>query len=332
MSLQDVSQCANGITQACGLDANQAKTVVYWAVATHAIDKLNIMPILAIFGGHGSGKSSLIACLQQMVYNPRHVDGKVSRAELRDSLKLNSTALIEEGDETDERQILKRYSRQTSSTSVKRGGASTGWSSQQVDLFGATALHRRVPFADPAVDSRSITIRTAHRQGNFSVPTLDPAPLSAVAQRVDWSKTLYIPDGRAKDTWMPLFQAALACNDTDWMAYALVELNKAIQSLNQGQGYEPRELVFCKLVSLAIDRTDPQAPKLKDRVSLKAMSKGLKEDGESLNSWQIGKLLRGLGLDVRTSGGIEYVHFDKAKLLAIAADLGIDDPELKRAV
>jgi energy-coupling factor transporter ATP-binding protein EcfA2 len=330
MSLPVISQYANGITQACGLDENQAKTVVYWAVATHAIEKLNVMPILAVFGGHGSGKSSLIACLQQIVCNPRHIDGKVSKAELRDSLKLNTTALIEEGDEVDERQILKRYSRQTSSTSVKRGSAATGWGSQQVDLFGSTALHRRVPFADPAVDSRSITIRTAHRQGNFSVPTLDSIALAAIAAQVGWLKALYIPDGRAKDTWMPLFQAALACQDTDWMAYALGELNKAIQSLNQGQGYEPRELVFSKLVFLAIDRTDPQVPKLKDRVSLKAISKGLKEDGETLNSWQIGKLLRGLGLDVRTSGGTEYVHFDKGKLLAIAADLGIDDPELRR--
>lgn len=327
MSLQVISQYANSITQACGLDTNQAKTAVYWAVATHGIEKLNIMPILTIFGGHGSGKSSLIACLQQIVCNPRHIDGKLSKAELRDSLKLNTTALIEEGDEVDERQILKRYSRQTSSTSVKRGSAATGWSSQQVDLFGATALHRRVPFADPAVDSRSITIRTAHRQGNFSVPTMDGIALAAIAAQVDWLKMLGIPDGRARDTWMPLFQGALACIDTDWMAYALGELNKAIQSLNQGQGCEPGQLVFSKLLQLGIDRNVSQ---LRQRIAIRDIRKALKDDGVDMNSWQIGRLLRDMGLQVKTSGGTEYVYLDKAKLLGIAADLGIDDDELKR--
>jgi energy-coupling factor transporter ATP-binding protein EcfA2 len=327
MTIAIVTSYADAITSACGLDTNQARTAVYWALATHAIDKLNIMPILAIFGGHGSGKSSLIACLQQIAHNPRHIDGKVSKAELRDSLKLNTTALIEEGDEVDERQILKRYSRQTSATSVKRGSAATGWGSQQVDLFGATALHRRVPFADPAVDSRSITIRTAHKQGNFSAPTLDGIDLAAIAAQVDWSKMLGIPDGRARDTWMPLFQAALACYDLEWMAYALGELNKAIQSLNQGQGCEPTHEVFSKLLQLGIDRNVWQ---LRQRITIKDIRKALKDDGVEMNSWQIGRLLRDLGLEVKTSGGTEYVYLGKVKLLGIAADLGIDDDELKR--
>jgi hypothetical protein len=235
MSIQIITHYANAITSACGLDINQAKTVVYYAVATHAIGQLKIMPILVLEGGHGTGKSTLIELLKQICHSPIHIDGKVSGAELRDSLKPNTTALIEEADGINENWILKRYAKQTSSTSVKRGSASQGWTGEQLNLFGATVLHRRLPFRDPAVDSRSITIRTAYKQGNYTMPTLNGADLASIASSVDLSKRIPFPDDRAVDTWMPLFQAALACKDSDWLWYAASELSKAIASLSVGQ-------------------------------------------------------------------------------------------------
>jgi hypothetical protein len=159
------------------------------------------------------------------------------------------------------------------------------------------------------------------------MPILNGADLATVAKIVDWSKPLFLPDGRAADTWMPLFQTALYCKDTDWMAYALGELNKAIASLSVGQGYEPSQLVVSKLVSLAIEQNSQQ---LKERVALKAIEKGLKDDGEDLNSWQVGKILRELGFEIKSIGGTRYVLIDKAHLLAVAKQLGIEDEALKR--
>lgn len=327
MSVQIITNYAIAITSACGLDLNQAKTVVYWAIATHAIKKLTIMPILVFLGGYSTGKSTLMELLKQICYLPTSIDGKVSKAELRDSLKLNTTALIEEGDNVDERLILMRYSRQTATTSVKRGSASQGWTREPMNLFGATALHRRLPFRDAAVDSRSITIKTVYKPGRYSMPTLDGTDLATIAASVPWSKPLAIPDGRAGDTWMPLFQAALYCGDTEWLQYALGELNKAIASLSVGQEYEPSQLVVSKLVSSAID---PNSQQLKQRVPLKDITKGLKDDGNNLNSWQIGKILRDLGFEVKLSGGNQYVHIDKTRLLDVAKKLGIDDDALNQ--
>jgi len=228
MSIQITTNCANAITSACGLDLNQAKTVVYWAIATHAIDKLERMPILVIQGGHGTGKSTLIELLNQICHSPIPIDGKVSRAELRDSLK----------------------------------------------------------------------------------------PIPAIAQL----------DGRAVDTWMPLFQAAVACGDADWIAHALGELNKARENLRVGQDYEPSQLVVSKLVSLAIDSNS----QLKQRVALKDITKGLKDDGHNLNSWQVGKILRDMGFDKKLSGGTDFIYIDKAHLLGVANQLGTDDDALKQ--
>jgi energy-coupling factor transporter ATP-binding protein EcfA2 len=327
MSLQIITHYANAITSACGLDDNQAKTVVYWAIATHAIEKLEIMPILIIYGGYGSGKSSLFKVLKQICHSPMSIDGKVSRAEFRDSLKPNTTALIEEADDISEDWILKRYDRQISNTSVKRGSASQGWTPEKLNLFGAAVLHRRVPFKDPAVDSRSITIKTIHKPGSYSMVTLNATDLMNIAAAIDWLKILPLPGNRAGDTWMPLFQAASVCMDIAWIQYAAGELNKAIKSLKVGQDYEPNLLVISKLTALAIDDKNLQ---LKPRVALRAIEKGLKDDGEHLNSWQVGRILRDWAFEVKTIGGTRHVLVDKAHLLEVAKQLGIDDDLLKQ--
>ncbi len=327
MPIQIIAAYANAITSASGLDINQAKTSVYWAIATHGINKLEIMPILVSEGGHGTGKSTLMKILRQICNAPIVIDGKVSKAELRDSLQPNTTALIEEADGVDERLILMRYARQTASTTVKRGSASKGWTREPLNLFGATVLHRREPFKDPAVDSRSITIRTVYKkQGVSPIPALGVSPLSSIAANVDWSKTLVIPDGRAADTWMPLFQAAYYCNDTAWMVYASGELIKAIANLSEGQGYEPNQYIVSKLVSLAID---PNLKQLKPRVALKDITNELKKEGHSLNSWQVGRILKDQGFQKKLSGGTDYILIDKAHLLDVAKRLGIDDDALK---
>jgi len=330
MSLQIINHYANAITSVCGLDTNQAKTVVYWAIATHAIEKLEIMPILAIMGPHATGKSTLIKIIGQICHLPRPIDGEVSKAELRDKFELNTTALIEEADSVDERLILKRYSRQTSNTSVKRGSASQGWTSKGVQLFGATVLHRRLSFKDPAVDSRSIVIRTSYKQGSYTITNLNGGNLVIIAAGIDWSKEVPVIaalDGRAVDTWMPLCQAAVFCGDNDYMAFAISEIAEAVENLREGQGQEPVQLVISKLIALA---WDDQSKGFRDRVALKAMEKGLKEDGVKINSWQVGKALREQGFDVKTIGGNQYVLvISKAQLAAIAQKLGIDDELLK---
>ncbi len=330
MSIQVVTNHANAITSACGLDLNQAKTVKHWATATHGLEKLEIMPILVISGPYSSGKSTLISLIEKMCYQPRPLDGEMSKAELRDKLEVNTTALIEEADKVDEQLILKRYARQTSGTSVKRGSGSLGWTSKEMKLFGGTVLHRRIPFKDPAVDSRSIFIKTVYKPGNYVTSKLDGSDLATIAAKVDWSKKIPVIqslDGRAVDTWMPLFQAAVACNDTEWIAYGIGEVMKTIKNLKEGQGYEPNQVVVSKLIALAYEESLVQ---FKDRVALRAIEKGLKDDGVSLTSWQVGKILRELGFEVKTVGGTRYTIVNTPHLLDVAKQLGIDDEVLKK--
>lgn len=329
MFIQIIANLANAITLSCGLDLNQAKTVVYWAIATHALDKLAIMAILVISGPYSTGKSILINLIEQICSQPRLLDGEMSKAELRDKLEVNTTALIEEADKVDEQLILKRYARQTSGTSVKRGSGSLGWTSKEMRLFGGTVLHRRIPFKDPAIDSRSIAIRTTYKPGNYVTVKIDGSDLATIAANIDWSKKVPVIqslDGRAVDTWMPLFQAAVACNDTEWIAYGIGEVMKTITNLKEGQGYEPNQVVVSKLIALAYEESPVH---FKGRIALRAIEKGLKDDGVSLTSWQVGKILRELGFEVKTVGGTRYTIVNTPHLLEVAKQLGIDDDALK---
>lgn len=329
MSIQIINTYSDAIMLACGLDLNQAKTATYWAIATHAMGKLEKMPILVIYGGYGTGKSSLFKVLEQICNSPNILDGKVSKPVLRDGLKENTTALIEEADRIDETLILKRYARQTGKTTVKRGNATQGFTDKQLVFYGSTVLHRRQPFRDPAVDSRSITIKTVYKPGNYSITTINGSELEKIANNIDWTYRIPIiaqMNGRAVDTWMPLFQAAYYCQDYDWISYAVVELNKAISSMKQGQGYESNQLVVSKLISLAVDSS---THKCEPRIQLKAVTKGLKDDGVYLNSWQIGKILGDLEFIKILSGGTEYVLVDIAHLQKVVKQIGLDDDLLK---
>ena len=76
------------IVSASGLDQNQAKTAVYYAIATYALPQLEKFPVLVFLGPAGTGKTTLLGIMGAISYNPSDIiDGKVSKSVLRDSLK-----------------------------------------------------------------------------------------------------------------------------------------------------------------------------------------------------------------------------------------------------
>ena len=80
----------------------------------------------------------------------------VSKPALRDLLRAERTALIDEADGIPEDLLTKRYSRASSFLMVKRSKGNGKFEDSTLDLFGATAIHRRKPFADRAVLGRSV--------------------------------------------------------------------------------------------------------------------------------------------------------------------------------
>lgn len=61
MTKDPINQALQALIGSSGIDENQAKTSLFYAVATHLLpDKLDIMPALAIIGPSGTGKTPLL--------------------------------------------------------------------------------------------------------------------------------------------------------------------------------------------------------------------------------------------------------------------------------
>ena len=198
------------IQPSIGSDYDQAKLIVYYAICTYGMSELGKFPILAFYGPAGTGKTTLLQILLKIAYRPNYIDGKVTKAVLRDRLTLDTTALIDEADGIDEGWLLNRYSRQSSSTDVNRQLTSTStYKAKQQNLFGATALHRSEPFKDSATLSRSISVNTRSRAGGvepFRKDTSSPfaAYLEELAKAVQWDQVIEKGGDRISDTWAPL--------------------------------------------------------------------------------------------------------------------------------
>ena len=321
MHIQIINKHVQAITQSCGLGINQAKTIVYYSIATHDFDKLSIMPILVILGPQGTGKSTLISLMKQIVNNPVSIDGRVSPATLRDSLKLNSTAFIEEADNVDEQLILNRYSKQTSDTVVKRQDRDKGFLSTPLNIFGATVLHRRVPFRDAAVDSRSIIIQTQYSPSIIPTEPLQCDNLREIAQLVNWEVPTALQTGRVADTWQPLVQAVLACEDPEWLIYAIDEVFKNTKKFIRGHGYEPQQALIHSLYALS----RPEIGTTIKPVRITDIKEHLKAEYEvKLTPRQIDEMCRSFGFSLTRPKGYLTVQPNEQLLQKLISELPAD--------
>ena len=152
------------IQSTTGLDGNDSRTVAYFSIATHALPNLEKFPLLAIYGPTSTGKTTLLLIIKQLSYQAVKINGNETKAVLRDKFLSETTAWIDEADAIPEELLVNRYSRDSAEIVVNRS-TQRGWSQETINLFGATALHRRTPFKDPAILSRSITVNSRHKDG-----------------------------------------------------------------------------------------------------------------------------------------------------------------------
>ena len=313
------------IQSTTGLDGNDSKTVVYFAIATHALPNLRKFPILAIYGPAGTGKTTLLLIIEQLSREAVKIDGKATKAVLRDSLRAETTALIEEADDIHEEWMVNRYSIDSDAIEVNRPKQG-GWSKDTINMFGATALHRRTPFRAPAILSRSITVNSRHKDGGvrpFKAADfqLYKEGLGALAQEVNWERGGDENTDRIADTWLPLL-AVDAFLGGDWGQFAQQQMERARANLRLGHEEEPTQAVYRAFLALAL-QNEVLGPE--ERVLVADITRNV-QDGLQLNSWQVGKLLRDMGFQTDTIGGKQYAFTGgSAKLVEVGLMLGVQD-------
>ena len=307
------------IMGASGITKEQAKTCLYYAVATYLIpDELKRIPLLTIQGPQGTGKTNLLNQMAKMVNKPKKITAQTP-ATLRDSLNNTTTALIDEGDQIIEDLLIRRYDVKTSSVihNIPLGG--NLFRRMKANIFGATIIVRRTPFQDPALTSRSLIVKTQYKPGTYKIKQLKKAreDLPSVAEEVELADTT---SDRIRDNWMPLQAVAEYLEDEEWIEYSNNVIEKSLKSFIGSQRYEPEQAL---LIVLRENMTSTELS-IENDVELSTIRNELKTvfDIHMKNS-QIEVMCRDLGFIIRVHRGYPRVKANVKRLKRLLKERNI---------
>jgi hypothetical protein len=335
------------LTNVSSLNRNEAKLCLYYCILTYKIADLTLFPILTLYGEHGSGKSSLMKVMVQLVNRPVPAPQSfldLARWEglklddtypsLRDALLEDTTAFIEEGDadtKKNERLIADRYSRQTAVVRHKKE-ETVGHSQATTRIFGATIIHKRRGYKDPATTSRSLFITTRKEMtkphSNKVFTESDRHEFRAIAGEIPISNLT--PNNRAQDLWYPLMGLAIYISDGEWMPWAIDELYKLTHRQTSAGAFDPQKALILAILSNAVkEEANGVLLFVPGKYELSKIQNSLDQDlGLSMSINGIKSSLELLDFEVKTRRGAFRVNITGDKLKKVSADLGIEDEAL----
>jgi hypothetical protein len=255
-----------GLQLVTGLKDLERKLVVYWALGTHALRSVNAFPLLVLRGKMGTGKSQTERIINRFARKAHPFSLRsMTLAALRDELSdcYEGTAIIEEadhawhdGDANFERQLSDRYHRNSAEAALKRPSGERDWVTIRKKLFGATVLHRRMPFHDAALDGRSVPVRFRPDHKRIYEEYSDDDPWIVEGAELARNMEFVLPSvtqppgvaARIFNTYSPLLSVAQLCGDDDFAKEIYRRLQQETLELKEAQGEEPDGLVLRAIV------------------------------------------------------------------------------------
>ena len=333
-----------------GWTTNEAKTIVYWCIATYGYDKVRKFPVLVFFGRKNSGKSTALNIVMELSKMPPNSKDRIemvlnpnlSDAVRRDKISAGGTHVAEEADSIDEMIINKVFDKFTGLSTVNRAYGQSQFGKENITVSTALAMHRRQPFQDPATTSRCIMLFTKKLRGGLTAngkvepdTNLIAEYLPEVEELADslsdmWSE---IPEfaGRAQELWNPLIFVAERAGDEGFIEYADSEIKEAIRFDAEQDLDEPDPAVFRTILELTVSNSG----NFSDRVATKEVRTNLKQDEIELTSQNINAIADRLGFEVKNHAGRMYIKLHtnpqkrKAQMQRIANQVDYHDEVLK---
>ena len=300
--MEAIAKVVESLMGASGINEYQAKLATYYAISTHL--DLDMLALLVILGKHGTGKSWFMKQLKPYLCEAVWVNAK-TYASLREGLNHTKTALIEEGDKADEELLICRYSKQTSEILIRAGGSGR-WANQIINVFGATVLHKRRPFADPALRSRAIILKTKRNPGKYRIRNVGNEEVKAIADIAKSIDISSLPTSeRVSDTWRGVILACNKVGDVNWLNYAKEQIESDKKALDAGQGYEPEEL----FLSILQDKMLTELGMAMD-VKIRDVKHALHEYEIDMHMYQIDEMARAMGFTVTRPSGYPVIKAD----------------------
>jgi len=332
------------LTESTGLKDLQQKIAVYWTLATHSLPNVDTFPIFTLQGKMGTGKSQALSIIENFSFRPVKLSLRaMTTPTIRDKFAeaYNGTDVIEEADyawkdpdATFERLLSDRYLRASAEASHKVKSGDKNWATATRQYFGATALHRRIPFKDAALDGRTVCARTRpdHTRKYREYNAEDPWNLEG--KQLVSGVTFEPPEieqpqgvaGRIFNTYGPLLSAAKLCGDQEFAEQLLTKLFQETLELKEAQSSEPDGLVLQAIVEAVFESGIPVFRNVKFGVLTESIWKNHRF---SLNPRQIGPIARDLGFTTKTSHGATVVVPTPATLLKACDECDYTDEAIE---
>lgn len=326
------------LSHSTGLKERDQKLVVYWTLATHSLPHIDTFPMLGLVGQMGTGKSQTLKIIKKFAYRPRELSLRaMTLAAIRDELAAcdGGTAIIEEADQAwrdhdlaFERMLSDRYQRGSAKAAHKVPAGEKEWAVRTQSYFGATVLHRRVPFNDGALDGRTVAVRfrADHSRTYQDYSEEDPSIVegSELVQGQVFKPAAVerFPDVAARifNTYSPLLATSQLCGDGSFRNQIRDSLLLATAELKEAQSAETDGIVVQAIVE-GVSCTENFG-----YVRVSQLSKSIFESHRaSLLPRQVGAIARQLGFTVKNSHGQAVVAPTAVSLLRACEECGYED-------
>ena len=332
------------LSESTGLREREGRVVVYWTLATHALQSLNTFPILVLLGKMGTGKSQTLKIVANFGFRSarmslRGMTGPAIRDKFADCYE--ATAIVEEadaawkdGDSNFERLISDRYQRDSAEESHKVKSGDKDWRTATKKYFGATALHRRIAFVDPALEGRSVFVRCRPDHTRPYREYNEDDPWNVEGRELIREVTFKLPEiekpngvaARVFSSYAPLLGVAKLCGDSDFETETLARLLQATLELKEAQSSEPDGLVLRAIVEVVFGSGSPAFNNIKFSVLSELIWKNHRL---TINPRQIGPIARELGFSTKTSHGSTVVVPTPAVLLRACQECEYSDEAIE---
>ena len=330
------------LQNAAGHDAYQARKIAYYIFATWHIAKFEQFPGLVFYGPPSSGKTSSLNVVKALAFHvsPITADG-ITEAALRKTMAdaNNGTLIIEEADKLTARDlesfVIARYSKSSAQVS-KMESAGKNWDVAPKATFGATVLHRRNLFRDPATLRRMIKVKTKRQHKKFI--SLSSATLKLILNRIRTISDLPIVENvwdiepGVFDCFAPVVRIAKYFSDEAFINRLVEEMKQESVQLKEEETYLEGPTILKTLVRLAVDhvKENPKADRF--GIHVKEINPAIKDEFGSdcqtllLSANQRNRILReDFKFQIKSSNGKNWVYLTLPMLMSVCADNNITD-------
>jgi len=330
-----------------GHNEYETKKIIYYSIATYFIDKFDFFPMLVPYGPPSTGKTATLIILRGLCWHPVFISAEaITEAALKASMAdaNRGTLFIEEGDKISTKELeglLITRCYQSSAIVKKMVPAGKAWELEEHAAFGATIIHRRNLFKDPALLRRSIPVKTKRQKKKYRpVPSACEKALLRLRKKLKVIPTLPVIESSWEiepgvfDCYKPVLSIASYVKDYDFIGKLVKEMQSASDRLREEEAYLEAPCLLKAIFALVSEKVEKFTI---DRISIEI--RGIKQKlfeefnsnspASQLSANQRNRIIReDLGFEIRSSHGRNRIYLTIPQLIKKCEEYGIEDDVL----